>query len=200
MSHTKEFILKAAFGLFLQKSYKEVTMKEIVEKTGLSKGAFYHYFTSKEQLFYEVIDAFYFKALVVDFKKFSKDSLIDFYRQYANDIQVGFRYLKENLLPSDTSVHINFITILFDAINLFPGFRDKFMKALKEEADVWTEVVKIARSRGELSSPMTDEQIARMFIYSNDGVSLRLLLEGKMDLIHSEMITLWDNFYEEVKN
>ncbi|MDQ7816852.1 MAG: TetR/AcrR family transcriptional regulator [Melioribacteraceae bacterium] len=200
MSHTKEFILKAAFGLFLQKSYKEVTMKEIVEKTGLSKGAFYHYFTSKEQLFYEVIDAFYFKALVVDFKKFSKDSLIDFYRQYANDIQEGFRYLKENLLPSDTSVHINFITILFDATNLFPEFRIKLMKSLKEELEAWTEVVKLARSRGEFTSPMTDEQIARMFIYSNDGISFRLLLEGKMDLMHSEMITLWDNFYEEIKN
>ncbi len=51
MNQTKEFILKTAFSLFLQKNYKAVTLKEIVDKTGLSKGAFYHYYTSKEKLF-----------------------------------------------------------------------------------------------------------------------------------------------------
>lgn len=200
MSQTKEHILKTAFGLFLQKSYKEVTMKEIVEKSDLSKGAFYHYFSSKEQLFYEVIDVFYFKAFLIDFDKFRKDSLRDFYLQYADHIQRGFTDLKEIILTSNTSVNINFITILFDAINIFPEFRKKLMKSLDEELKAWTNVIKNARSTGEFSSPMTDEQIARMFIYSNDGIGLRLLLEGKMDLMHSEMITLWDNFYKEVKN
>jgi len=44
MNDTREHILKVAFNLFLLKSYKEVTMAELVEKTGMSKGAFYHYF------------------------------------------------------------------------------------------------------------------------------------------------------------
>ena len=52
---SKEHILITAFSLFLQKSFKEVTMKEIVKETGLSKGAFYHYFESKEQLFLELL-------------------------------------------------------------------------------------------------------------------------------------------------
>ena len=53
---TKEHILNVCTHLFLQKGFKEVTMKEIVEKTGMSKGAIYHYFNSKEQLFLEVIN------------------------------------------------------------------------------------------------------------------------------------------------
>ena len=54
MNESKEHIITVASKLFLQKNFKEVTMKEIVDKTGLSKGAFYHYFESKEQLFLEV--------------------------------------------------------------------------------------------------------------------------------------------------
>ncbi|MGD8401904.1 MAG: TetR/AcrR family transcriptional regulator, partial [Bacillota bacterium] len=58
ISDSKKHIIDVSFGLFLQKSFKEVTMQEIVAKTGMSKGAFYHYFESKEQLFLEVINHF----------------------------------------------------------------------------------------------------------------------------------------------
>lgn len=202
MGLTKEHILKTAFGLFLQKSYKEVTMKEIVEKTGLSKGAFYHYFKSKEVLFFEVIDSFYFNSLTIDFTKFRNDTIKNFYTDYALHTQKNFKELINYLSPADAfaNININFITILFDAINIFPGFREKLMKALSDELIAWTAIVKTTRRKGELTSPMTDEQIARMFIYSNDGIALRLLLEGRLDSIYDEMITLWDNFYEEVKN
>jgi TetR/AcrR family transcriptional repressor of nem operon len=40
MSGAKDHILLTSLKLFLQKSFKEVTMKEIVNKTGLSKGVF----------------------------------------------------------------------------------------------------------------------------------------------------------------
>lgn len=200
MSQAKDLILKTAFVLFTQKSYKAVTLKEIVEKTGLSKGAFYHYFTSKEKLFLEVVDTFFFRAMIVDYEKFRKNSLKDFYTDYIITIQNSFKELKENLILGDPSVNINFITLLFDAINIFPDFREKLLQIMDNEIRVWKEMVNIARRNGEFTSPMTDDQIARMFIYSNDGISLRLLLEGRLELMHSEMITLWDNFYDEIKN
>lgn len=200
MSETKEFILNTAFGLFLQKNYKEVTMKEIVDKTGLSKGAFYHYFTSKEELFREVIETIYFQNLIIDFRNINADSLKEFYISYLHYMMDNLRKMRIKLMLPESSVNINFITILFDAINLFPGFREKLVNALQDELDAWTSIIKKARSNGEFNSPMTDEQIARLFIYSNDGISLRLLLEGKLDQISSEMLTLWNNFYEELKN
>jgi AcrR family transcriptional regulator len=200
MNDTREHILKTAFVLFLQKSFKEVTMQEIVQKTGLSKGAFYHYFVSKEQLFSEVVDAIYFKNLLVDYSKLNKNSLLEFYHEYVAQFKIAFNELKSSFDNDDTNVNINFITILFDALRMFPRFKDKLMKIMKEELDTWTDVVRISRSRGEFTSPMTDEQIARMFIYSNDGVGLRLLLEGKAEDIYTEMLTLWDNFYKEVKD
>ncbi len=42
--NTREHILKVSLYLFLQKGFKEVTMREIVEKSEMSKGAIYHYF------------------------------------------------------------------------------------------------------------------------------------------------------------
>jgi TetR/AcrR family transcriptional repressor of nem operon len=50
MADTRDQILTTAFKLFFEKGYKEVTMSELVKETGLSKGAFYHYFLYSEFL------------------------------------------------------------------------------------------------------------------------------------------------------
>ena len=84
MNDTKKHILNVSLLLFLRKSFKEVTMKEIVEKTGMSKGAVYHYFESKEQLFLEVLtDSL--DDILVDYTKFSKDSLNQFFHDYIDN-------------------------------------------------------------------------------------------------------------------
>src|SRR5580658_5656123 len=78
MNDSREHILNISLQLFLQKSFKEVTMKEIVDRTGLSKGAFYHYFSSKEQVFKEVINHFFADFFMEDFDLYSHDSLDQF--------------------------------------------------------------------------------------------------------------------------
>ena len=55
MSPTKEHIILTSFRLFLQKGYKEVTMSMLVKATGLSKGAFYHYYKSKDEVLDDII-------------------------------------------------------------------------------------------------------------------------------------------------
>jgi AcrR family transcriptional regulator len=47
-------IVDCAIGLFFEKGYEAATIADILERTKLSKGAFYHHFESKEEL----LDAF----------------------------------------------------------------------------------------------------------------------------------------------
>lgn len=200
MQNTKEHILKTAFKLFLQKSYKEVTMQDIVRETGLSKGAFYHYFKSKEQLFKEIINTYYFDKMMIDYEKLSHNSLKEFYQDYVKNIKNTLTSIKNEIFDSNTLVNINFISIVFDAMKLFPRFQEKVKQTQQYELNEWIKIVKIARRKKEFSSPMSDEQIARMFIYSNDGIALRLLLEGNLQNIDKEMLKLWNNFYKEIKD
>jgi TetR/AcrR family transcriptional regulator, transcriptional repressor for nem operon len=200
MTNSKSHILKTSFYLFLQKSFKEVTMNEIVVATGLSKGAFYHYFQSKEQLFVEVINTFFFDQLMIDYRKLNTNSLWDFYHAYAEQLKIRVSVFTEYLNGNDTKASVNSLIMMFDAMNLFPGFRDKLMEAQQDELHAWTSIVAASRSQGEFESPMSDEQIARMFIYSNDGIALYLLLNGNMDTVDRELITLWDNFYRELRD
>ena len=52
----KSQILDAAFSVFVEKGYSETTMDDIVTKSQMSKGAIYHYYNSKKELFLSLID------------------------------------------------------------------------------------------------------------------------------------------------
>ena len=56
---TKERILKEAWSLFAQKGFQAVTMTDICEKTGLSRGGVYRYFTGTDQIFGEILSQEY---------------------------------------------------------------------------------------------------------------------------------------------
>lgn len=199
MRDSKEHILKTAFRLFLQKNFKEVTMNEIVTATELSKGAFYHYFKSKEQLFTEVINTFYFNKMVIDYGKLCNDSLWEFYHEYIEQIKIFVKESKAYLNYKDPRANVNYLTMMFDALKLFPGFRDRVREEQKKELDAWTAIIKKSREKGEFSSPMSDKQIAGIFIYTDEGIGLHLLLNGELGSADNEMLTLWNNFYKELK-
>ncbi len=52
----KDQIMNAAEGVFSQKGFNDARMDDIAEETGLSKGALYLYFKSKEDLVIAILD------------------------------------------------------------------------------------------------------------------------------------------------
>jgi AcrR family transcriptional regulator len=54
-NHTREQILFAAAACFTEQGYSGCSISDIVEKAGVSKGALYVHFKSKEELFKEMI-------------------------------------------------------------------------------------------------------------------------------------------------
>ena len=48
--NTKGRIISAAWELFYEQGYEDTTVEEIIERSGTSKGSFYHYFDGKDAL------------------------------------------------------------------------------------------------------------------------------------------------------
>ena len=66
-TRSQKLILQAALAEFSQRDYQEITVGEICEKHGISKGMLYHYYSGKDDLFLLcVADTF---AHLVDFLK-----------------------------------------------------------------------------------------------------------------------------------
>ncbi|MEA4918812.1 helix-turn-helix domain-containing protein [Proteiniphilum sp.] len=198
MNEAREHILKKATVLFLQKNFKAVTMKDIVDATGLSKGAFYHYFPSKEKLFLEIVET-YTKMLSIDFESFSKNSFYEFYHDYIVSSFKKFMKLKEFLGDTNDEDDITYFTLTYDAMNLFPGFSERVKKLHVEELSAWEKVLQLAIKRGEIKSSMTAMQIAQIFVYISDGIGQRLIMEGQIRGIQDQLLALWDSLYADLK-
>lgn len=59
MNEKKKRMIETAIDLFAQKSFHTVSVKEITDKSGVSKGAFYIYFDSKEDLVLAIYKYYY---------------------------------------------------------------------------------------------------------------------------------------------
>lgn len=198
MTDTRDRIVEIASKLFMQKSFKEVTIKEIVEKTGVSQGAFFHYFKTKEVLFLEVIE----NALsFVDdyYDNLTKDSLQQFYRQYIDTYLDSF--LPKHISIEDRDMVMNYFSLYFEAVKIFPDFKQKMSDIYEIELNNWKSVVSTARANGEISSVMKDEEVAKMFIISGDGLAIQIISKGyDYEGAKNKWMTLWDSFYEVLKS
>lgn len=201
MTDTKDHIILIASRLFLQKSFKEVTMKELVEKTGMSKGAFYHYFKSKEEIFFESIK-FFHNALERDFSIYSQESLKQFYNDYLNDtIRLTRKYFKhfENE-SSESDITINHFSLVFDALRLFPEYRRKIEELFKVELKYWVQIIKTARSNTEIRISLSDVKLGEMFLYLSDGIGMNMIMRGvALEDMVKQIKNQWDTLYEQIK-
>jgi AcrR family transcriptional regulator len=53
---TRAFILQIAAEVFAERGYVDTTMSELIARSGMTKGAFYFHFASKEQLAFAVLE------------------------------------------------------------------------------------------------------------------------------------------------
>ncbi len=93
--NSKNQILDAALEIFVKKGYAETRMDDIVKSSGLSKGAIYHHYDSKKELFLELIDyweAYYFPNILE--KKYKNKTAAGKLREIAKDIISTFKKKK----------------------------------------------------------------------------------------------------------
>lgn len=53
---TKQYILETATRLFSEKGFENVKVEDVVNEVGVTRGAFYHYFKSREELIASVLN------------------------------------------------------------------------------------------------------------------------------------------------
>lgn len=85
-------IMEAAMKVFTQKGYANARMDDIVEEAGLSKGAIYHYYKGKRELFLALIEHWETQTFPDFYIKSEKNlSASDALRNFSNEIIKVFK-------------------------------------------------------------------------------------------------------------
>lgn len=185
MDNTKEFIIDEAFKLFLQRSYEAVSISDISQAIGLTKGALYHHFKNKEELFISVIDK-YFRIVAFD-AEIGSLTLEEFIQLSIKQTEKIFRSLFQH---SMTFSPINYLSLIADAFRHYPGFAENQGNFINGEIEKTVQVLKNAISRGEIRNDIDPSLVANNFFAINMGLAGNVMrnisIDGAIELLKKQ--------------
>lgn len=87
--NTKKKIIAVATNLFLTKGYEDTRISDIIKGLGLTKGAIYHHFNSKEDIFNAVVEEIGNKNIQL-FDEIKNDSSLNGVEKLSKIVHVSF--------------------------------------------------------------------------------------------------------------
>jgi AcrR family transcriptional regulator len=114
----RERLLTVATRLFAQKGFEATSVQEIVESAGVTKGAMYHYFASKDDLLFEI----YHRLLMMQTRRLE---------QFADGKGTAGERLRAAAVDVlDTSfLHLDELTVFFRSMHMLPQEKRKTVRA-----------------------------------------------------------------------
>ena len=160
---TKQEIRDKAYRLFVEKGFKEVTMKDICERTGLSRGGLYRHYESTEQIFLEIVNAFSDKQKEEVFAKIER-------RIPAVTIleEILSRYAGE-MIDDENSISLAIYEFFS---NPEISKEDNSVKKQYEiSKSTWVELINYGISRKDFN-PVNPEAVFHVIVFAYQGVRM----------------------------
>lgn len=172
MNKTKKKILENSFALFLIKSYNQVTMKDIQEAIGISRGAIYHHFSSKEQIYEDVIKeyllpAFFSYSTISEEDKGNLEKTINSVIKHR---QNHITRLKE--ITSLKLIEYYFFKFIFQAMEQSSNFREQASLLYEKEFNSWRNTIITAVRSGEVRPDVDIEFTTQWFVNAPLGLGV----------------------------
>lgn len=125
---TKTKILKTALKLFINKGFTDVSLNDLISNIGITKGGFYHYFNSKEELLTDVIKGYVFSyldkvmAYVDQYNGTSKEKIHLYFNSIPKHGDVAKHFLDDNSIDLRS-----FYLLLMEGIKKYKILTDYFI-------------------------------------------------------------------------
>ena len=156
---TREYILDEAFKLFCEKGFKQVTMKDICEITGMSRGGLYSHFASTSEVFEALLE-----------RIATKDSM-----DFEKEIKAGTparKILKNALSQMETEIKNPEESLSIAMYEYADSTDSNVMVAMNKNAvKRWTSLINYGIKSGEFEKVNVSE-IVNVILFSYQGIRM----------------------------
>lgn len=188
MKDTKDLILDAAFSLFLNNNYESVTFTELCKATKLTKGAVYHYFSSKEELFRAVIERYV--LLPQNGRPTDNITLDQLIKYKIGEIEHRMQNSIVCQLDKYNSAPLNYIQLLFLSYKYYPDFKKIGNAVIIEEIEIWKNSIRISIEQKIIRDDIDIEATAFTFIAIISNLVLRLIntdTQSQLEIVEKQL-------------
>ena len=158
---TRARLLKAAGSVFATRGYHDATLDEIARQAGLSKGAVYHHFSSKHELFLTLLS------------ERLEDRLGDFERAFGEDAALRFTREMERD-PRWAPLFFEFVAHSARDALARRAFADRF---LRRSRDVLGRVATERLEEAGLEPPLSPEELGAVIGALANGMAIERLFD-----------------------
>ena len=161
MKNRKEYILEKAFDVFMNKGYDSASITVLQKELGMSRGAMYRYFRSKDELFLEVIDRYVFGLIDRFMPKVAENTtlagLIEYLYRYHMKLYI---YLDKH---NTENRFLNFTALIIQAAKHYPGFIEKIKMINNKGIKLWKMAIINSIEKNEIRDDVDINTLAGIF-------------------------------------
>ena len=171
----RQQVIEAAVVCFARQGFHRATMQDIVKQSGLSAGAIYNYFESKEEIIEALAKERHARerALIVEARQ--QESLAAMVRSLVQGFFKTFAIAKERMHRS--------IGVQVWAEALFsPQLHRMVREGVDEPRRLLVELISVAQKRGEIPVNLVPEAVARVMIALFQGFVLQQAWDEEVDV------------------
>ena len=166
-NHTKSKIVSAAWQLFYDQGFENTTVDEIIKLSGTSKGSFYHYFDSKDNLIGSL-------AYLFDEKYAELEQKLD----YDRDAIENMIYLtRELFMMIENNIDIELLSRLY-AQQLSKRGEKELLDQSRLYYRLLKKLVQQGQSRGEITRRKSSAEIVRLYAIAERALLYDWCLRG----------------------
>ena len=174
-------------------------MNELVEASGLSKGAFYHYFESKDQIYYETLEKYFFSYMASFDLTYNKAQSFK-----SNLFQVFTMFIEfaseiESMIGPENPMISYYNTLLESAIRS-DDIREKVSNYYELWLDSITGWIEIAQSNKEIDPNLDPAILSKHIGGLMEGVMIIYSFQNKEKNLEKYFNEIFYQFFELIKN
>lgn len=196
--------MQISFFLFLEKGFSDVSVNEILEGSNATKGGFYHYFKSKEELIKEVVRVFMYPFFELPIKKIrylfqntekplsAKEKLQEYYNR------IHCVTVAEEILPLWGEVNISdFYYLVCEGSKKYEYLSAHRLKIYNEKIKIFEEILEQGKKEGVIEQKIDSHQWAITINASRDGIVFLNLMDQSVD-INEKCKIAFEQMLEEI--
>ncbi len=197
---TKELILEKTLKLMIEKQNSIVSIREISDATGIATGGIYYYFSSKEQIYDEIIERY-----LMNYAKFDMDKLTQIKgnaKEKIHDVMAEIFKQKQTGIKIETIEYEidyrNILNVLTPNVFSYENSMEFYQGVLRKLKDFFAEIVEEGQKNSEIRQDLSTEDIVESLIIMYLGIQYK----WEVYLIDDMISAFEDNFdleWEKIK-
>ncbi|KYC46340.1 MAG: DNA-binding transcriptional repressor AcrR [Candidatus Methanofastidiosum methylothiophilum] len=186
----KNRVIKESVKFFSEKGYHKTKMAEIADSLGVSKGAIYQYFTSKEELFLEVLKYYieYTQKELISFlnqstpEDLSTEEFFDIMFNIEQSQSVETLTILDRLFPP-----LDFNLAISELVKSNPSMKEEMTKYYMDSINIMTKYFEDYKKKGAIKKNIDTYSLSMGITSLQDG----LMAAMQMGIEISEIRKTW---------